>query len=317
MQNHSAILRGQSWLLCGGRPVSKRKAWEKPGLVRARELAWWGARLTIAMSFAASASAGSFFFSTGDPDGKMATGTRPDTGGQIEIESADDFFPSTSVTLNQATFTGLLPTGAALSDIKQVIVEIYRVFPNDSTVPPSGNVPTRVNSPSDVALLSRDSAAATLSFSSTLLNGSFTAGNSVLNGINPKPNQNTLGEGPVSGQEVELSVDFTQPINLPADHYFFVPQVELTSGDFLWLSAPKPIVAPGTPFNPDLQTWIRNGPLDPDWLRVGADIVGNGAAFNASFTLSGSVPEPVSTAGLLGLALAGVAGGMRRWRSAA
>jgi hypothetical protein len=36
----------------------------------------------------------------------------------------------------------------------------------------------------------------------------------------------------------------------------------------------------------DLQSWIRNDELAPDWLRIGADIVGAGA-FNASFSLSG------------------------------
>ena len=43
---------------------------------------------------------------------------------------------------------------------------------------------------------------------------------------------------------------------------------------FLWLSAPKPIVPPGTPFTPDLQSWMRDDPgLAPDWLRIGQDIV--------------------------------------------
>ncbi len=60
----------------------------------------------------------------------------------------------------------------------------------------------------------------------------------------------------------------------------------LSSGNFLWLSAPKPIVAPGTPFTPDLQSWIRNDNLAPDWLRIGSDIIGQGA-FNATFSLSG------------------------------
>ena len=63
----------------------------------------------------------------------------------------------------------------------------------------------------------------------------------------------------------------------------------------LWLSAPKPIVPPGTPFPPgstDLQTWMRNGDLDPDWSRVGTDITHQGP-FNGTFTLSGSpTPEP-------------------------
>ena len=50
------------------------------------------------------------FFSTGDPDGKIATATRPDVGGKFEIESADDFVLATSnsTVITSATFTGLL-----------------------------------------------------------------------------------------------------------------------------------------------------------------------------------------------------------------
>ena len=67
------------------------------------------------------------------------------------------------------------------------------------------------------------------------------------------------------------------PFSLPAGHYFFVPQVDLpgANDNFFWLSVPRPIVPPGTPFPPgftDLQAWIRNANLDPDWLREGADI---------------------------------------------
>ena len=79
---------------------------------------------------------------------------------------------------------------------------------------------------------------------------------------------------------------FNPPIALPADHYFFRPEVRLSSGDFLWLSAPRPIVAPGIPFAPDLQSWIRNDALAPDWLRIGTDITGQGP-FNAAFSLAG------------------------------
>ena len=54
------------------------------------------------------------------------------------------------------------------------------------------------------------------------------------------------------------------------------PRYSYPSGDFYWLSAPRPIVPPGTPFPAgftDLQEWIRNEDLAPDWLRVGTDIV--------------------------------------------
>jgi hypothetical protein len=252
------------------------------------------------------AVAQTFTFSTNDPDGLVATASRPG-GAVLEIESADDFILPTQTILTSGSFTGLIPTGSPLSDVSQVRVEIYRVFPKDSTNPPSGSVPTRVNSPSDVAFDSRETGFGTLTFSTTLLNAAFTANNSILNGINPIPGQTTGGEGSITGQEVRFDFTLATPLSLPADHYFFIPQVQLASGEFFWLSAPKPIVAPGTPFAPDLQSWLRNGNLDPDWLRVGTDVLGAGA-FNAAFSLNGTaVPEPgvasVFAVGVMGTAI--------------
>jgi hypothetical protein len=147
-------------------------------------------------------------------------------------------------------------------------------------------VPTRANSPGDVEIddATRDGLDGSLSFNATLVNASFTALNSVINGIHAATNQTTHGEGPVTGEEVLISVTFNPPISLPPGHYFFRPEVLLSSGDFLWLSAPKPTAPPL--FVGDLQSWIRNDALAPDWLRIGADIVGAGA-FNASFSLLG------------------------------
>jgi hypothetical protein len=266
----------------------------------------------MATGFAANLPADSFSFSTGTPDGLIATGSRPSGPGGIEIESADDFILDFQTSINHATFYGLLPAGASISDITQVRAEIYRVFPKDSTDPPSGNVPTRVNSPSDVAFAERDTATSDLTFSASIVSSSFTAANSVLNGINPSPGQQTGGEGPVTGTEVLFDVTLTTPFDLPADHYFFIPQVALSNGNFLWLSAPR---NPPPPINPDLQSWIRNEDLAPDWLRVGADIVGD-TTFNAAFSVSGdTVPEP-GTIGLLGgtLLAAGIVRHIRRSR---
>ena len=250
----------------------------------------WMAASFLAFGFSQLQAA--VFFSTGDADGRMGMVSRVGSSGAPEIEAADDFILQESHLIDQVTFNGLIPTGATIEEVR---VEIYRVFPKDSADPPSGNVPTRVNSPSDVAFQERDGTSG-LSFTSTDL-GSFTVANSVVNGINPIPGQTTGGEGPVSGNEVLLSVMLGTPLVLPPDHYFFIPQVRLSNGDFLWLSAAKPIVSPGTPFTPDLQTWIRNEALDPDWLRVGTDIVGGTPAptFNGVFSLSGVVvPEPMS-----------------------
>lgn len=240
------------------------------------------------------ASANPFHFTTGSPDGLIATASRPSSGASIEIESADDFVLPTETVLKSGTFTGLLPSGTDVSDIQNVDVEVYRIFPLDSADPPSGNVPTRTNSPSDTAFLSRDAQLGELSFSISTLNPDFAAANSVVNGINPLPNVFTGGEGPAFGMETQFAFSFLTPVDLDAGHYFFVPQVQLSNGNFLWLSAPR-ILGP----NPDLQTWIRDGNLAPDWLRIGTDITHQGP-FNASFSLNGSsVPEPASWAMML------------------
>ena len=256
------------------------------------------------------ATAGSFTFSTGNPDGRIATASEPSHSGRLETETADDFILTQETLLRSATFTGLLPTGALLSSINRVEIEFYGVFPFSSVNPPSGHVPTRTNSPSDAEIGSAttDSSNGSLSFTTSLINSSFSASNSVVSGINASPNQFTGGEGAVTGQEVQFSVTFATPIDLLAGHYFFRPEVGLNSGDFLLLSASKPIVSPGTPFVSDLQSWIRNSSLSPDWLRVGTDITGQGP-FNATFSLGGDVvtPEPSTwmllsgTLGLLGL----------------
>jgi hypothetical protein len=54
-----------------------------------------------------------------------------------------------------------------------------------------------------------------------------------------------------------------------------------------------------------MQAWARDAMLDPDWLRIGTDIVGGTTppTFNMAFTLNGTVPEP-ATMTLMGLGLA-------------
>jgi hypothetical protein len=243
--------------------------------------------MALVLAGATTASADPFSFSTGEPDGRMATASRPESHGKIEIEAADDFILESETHLDQASFTGLLFEGGP-GEIRQVRVEIYRVFPKDSDTTRTIHVPTRMNSPSDVAFDSRDSAEGTLRFTVTRLSDDFTAANSVIDGIHPSPEQATKGDGPVVGQEVRVDVVLDPPLDLPADHYFFVPQVRLRGrgGNFLWLSAPRPPLA----FVGDLQMWIRNADLDPDWLRVGTDIVDDTSppTFNGSFSLSGT-----------------------------
>jgi hypothetical protein len=147
-----------------------------------------------------------------------------------------------------------------------------------------------------------------------MLSPTFTVLNSVQpGGIHPSPLQTTGGNGPLTGQEVQITLTFLTPFNLDAGHLFFVPQVQLTNGaQFYWLSASRPITGAGgtTPFPTgvtDLQSWTRDANLDPDWLRVGMDIVGGATppTFNAAFSLDGTVvPEPsVGVVVVVGLGL--------------
>jgi len=249
----------------------------------------------IFFSEIASAQDNQLIVNTGNPDGQLGALSRPSSPGKLETETADDFFLTETTVINRATIIGLIPAGTPLGSITRVEVEVYHIFPQDSANPPSGNVPSRANSPGDVeiATATRDSGPGTLRFTASLLNGNFPVVNTVVNGINKKPDNVTHGEGPASGEEVEIAITFTTPIVLPAGHYFFRPEVLVTGGDFLYLSAPRPIVPPGTPFAGDLQAWIRNSNLSPDWLRIGTDIiVGNPATFNMTFSLTGnSVPN--------------------------
>ena len=253
---------------------------------------------------ATPAWAASFFFSTGNPDGKLGALSEQASSenGQIETETADDFILSAATVINGATITGLIPSGAPLTSITNVEVELYHVFPTDSVVPPSGNVPSRQNSPADVEIgtATRDGSAGTLAFNKSLVNSSFMVTNTVVNKLQPK----TGGEGSATGEEVQIAITFTPPIFLPApppplNHYFFRPEAQVTDGDFLYLSAPRPLTPPL--FAGDLQAWIRNTNLKPDWLRIGTDIIDGSPAptFNMTFSLSGNT---VPNAGIPGQA---------------
>jgi hypothetical protein len=78
---------------------------------------------------------------------------------------------------------------------------------------------------------------------------------------------------------------------------------EVANDNFFWLSTARasPI------FAGDLQAWIRNANLDPDWSREGTDIIGGSPAptFNEAFSLAGTaIPDSGSTGLLLSTAAA-------------
>jgi hypothetical protein len=263
--------------------------------------------LLAAMFFSGIASAQNtqFIVSTGNPDGKLGALSRRPSPGKLETETADDFVLNQTTVITGATIVGLISPATPLANITNVEVELYHVFPRDSANPDplAGKVPSRANSPSDVEIDSatRDGSLGTLRFAVRLLSDNSSVQIKVVDGINKKPNSTTHGEGPATGEEVEIAITFTNPILLPAGRYFFRPEVLVTAGgDFLFLSAPKPIVSPGTAIAGDLQAWIRNSNLKPDWLRIGTDIINNTTpppTFNMTFSLTGNTVPDAGTPG--------------------
>lgn len=250
------------------------------------------ATLTFGVWLGTSAWAADFSFTAGVPDGRLGALSQPASAGKVETETADDFILPDTTVISHATITGLVPLGAPLGNISAVEVELYHIFPLDSDTSRTPNVVTRANSPGDVEIgaATRDSSTGTLAFTASVVSGTFTVANTVVNGINKAPNQTTHGEGPATGEEVKITITFTTPIILPAGHYFFRPEVLVSGGDFLYLSTPR--AAPI--FVGDLQAWIRNTNLKPDWSRIGTDIIDGTPAptFNMAFSLTGdTVPE--------------------------
>jgi hypothetical protein len=255
--------------------------------------------LALTACLATPLLAAQFSFSTGSPNGQLGALSRRPSPGKVETETADDFVLTETTVIKSATITGLIPVGMPLGNITEVEIEVYHVFPLDSDVgrtsgPPmfsTAKVPTRMNSPSDVEIdtATRSRTGGTLATSARVVSANFTVSNTVVNNIS----LNAGNEGSFSGEEVEITITFTNPIILPAGHYFFRPEVLVTNGDFLYLSGQRPLVP--APFSPDLQAWIRNTNLLPDWLRIGTDII-DGAptppTFNMAFSLTGeTVPE--------------------------
>jgi len=277
--------------------------------------------------FLASPAFGATIYNNLTPNNMMGVATRPSSTGVFEIEAADDFFLGSQTLITSASFVGLIVPGSGGATISDIVAEMYRIFPLDSNTVRFPHVPTRANSPSDVALATRDSAMGQLTFTTSVLAPTFTVLNSVQpGGIHPSPLQTTGGNGPLTGQEVQITLTFLTPFNLTDSHLFFVPQVALTNGaQFYWLSASRPITGASgtTPFPvgvTDLQAWTRDDALDPDWLRVGMDIVGGTTppTFNMAFSLDGTVvPEPsVNLMVLVGLTLTGIGRFVRRRNSA-
>jgi hypothetical protein len=74
-----------------------------------------GMGLTLMLGLPASLStvarADSFFISTGNPDGKIATRSRPSSAGKLEIETGDDFLLSSPTRLTSGPSRDYCPAG--------------------------------------------------------------------------------------------------------------------------------------------------------------------------------------------------------------
>ena len=173
-----------------------------------------GVALALTACLAAPLWASPFFFTTGTPNGKLGALSRRPAPGKVETETADDFFLQDTTVIRSATIIGLVPVGTPLDNIKDVEVEVYHVFPLDSVVPPSNRVPSRTNSPSDVEIdtATRAKSAGTLALSATVLSTTFAVDSTVVNGINAGAGS----EGPLSGEAIEITIMFTNPVILPA-----------------------------------------------------------------------------------------------------
>src|SRR5215467_5419271 len=128
-----------------------------------RRLLILGLAATLA-SVPGLASATPFFFTTGNPNGLMGSASRPGTSASnFEIESADDFVLTQATSINHVSFFGILVNGG-VSDLNLAgtVLEMYRVFPLDSDTNRTPNVPTRMNSPSDVEFVGRDTSQFTI-----------------------------------------------------------------------------------------------------------------------------------------------------------
>ena len=195
-----------------------------------------------------------------------------------EIEAADDFILTSTTTLTSATFTGLVPQNASVAD---VVVEIYRVFPKDSDVtrtsgPPTFStpqVPTRVNSPSDAAFASRDNAGAELVFPpATSAPSPLPTACSRAASI-PSPTRHGR-QRPVTGDEVQFDVSCSRPVFCWTPGSLFRAAGSTFHRRFSLVVGAQADHGRRHAFLAGSAGLDRDEDLDPDWFRVGTDIVG-------------------------------------------
>src|SRR5260370_38725900 len=106
-------------------PSIKASSWR----IAMRKFALAVVAFSTAVWLATPACAAPFFFSTGNPDGRLGALSQPPNGGKEETETADDFILTDTTVIRGATILGLIPTGATAAGIRDVEGEGYHVFP--------------------------------------------------------------------------------------------------------------------------------------------------------------------------------------------
>src|SRR5207244_12891517 len=104
-----------------GSPVGMRREGETKIIIMSSRLSLATAILMIGIGLAEPAWAEHFFFSTGNPDGRLGALSRRPSPGKIETETADDFALTETTVISQAVITGLIvPNTMPLASISQV-----------------------------------------------------------------------------------------------------------------------------------------------------------------------------------------------------
>src|SRR5215475_8304981 len=91
----------------------------------------------------AGSAYGDVIYNNLTPNNSIGIAARPGLPGSFEIEAGDDFVATSPVSITSASFVGLeVPGSTGLPAVQDLVVEIYRVFPNDSNVGRTSGPPT-------------------------------------------------------------------------------------------------------------------------------------------------------------------------------
>ncbi|KAK9813910.1 hypothetical protein WJX73_004492 [Symbiochloris irregularis] len=244
-------------------------------------------------------------FTTGPGNYQVGSTSYPASiaNNELPVETADDFYVPSAVTIQGMSFEGLLPADFSPATVTQYITSVgallYALYPQDSNPSLDGTkVATRLGSPADYNLDN----ITTTAYQVTSLGDQIVSIPAAIDSVNIQPPPNQLQAGSTAppailGKKYQFFVPFQY--SLPAGaHVFVAPQIGLDCStipalpqslcNFVWSSAQYPTSANGgTPFPAgvqDEQSWARGPAITPDWASIGTQILGT-QPYNAAFTV--------------------------------